>query len=119
MVTRVRREHETAQFDSGHPDLRPGVVTEACRSDTAADHRSSRRCPGSTPPRAIQISMERCDDDKPIETPASERFRGRGVKAAQQTFNLAGEGSIPSGPTEAANSDRRTARSSTVRAGSL
>ena len=36
MVTRVRREHETAQFDSGHPDLRPGVVTGACRSDTAA-----------------------------------------------------------------------------------
>ena len=36
MVTRVRREHERAQFDSGHPDLRPGVVTEACRSDTAA-----------------------------------------------------------------------------------
>ena len=35
-MTRVRREHETAQFDSGHPDLRPGVVTEACRSDTAA-----------------------------------------------------------------------------------
>ncbi len=26
-------------------------------------------------------------------------FRGRGVTAAQQTFNLAGEGSIPSGPT--------------------
>ena len=25
--------------------------------------------------------------------------RGRGVKAAQQTFNLAGEGSTPSGPT--------------------
>ena len=27
------------------------------------------------------------------------RFRGRGVAAAQQTFNLAGEGSSPSGPT--------------------
>ena len=36
LVTRVRREHERAQFDSGHPDVWPGVVTEACRSDTAA-----------------------------------------------------------------------------------
>lgn len=36
MATRVRREHEIAQFDSGHPDVWPGVVTEACRSDTAA-----------------------------------------------------------------------------------
>lgn len=43
------------------------------------------------------------------------QFRGRGVTAAQQTFNLAGEGSIPSGP----NSTGVPARSSTVRAGSL
>ena len=39
--------------------------------------------------------------------------RGRGVTAAQQTFNLPGGGSNPSGPTE------RWACSSTVRAGSL
>ena len=40
-------------------------------------------------------------------------IRGRGVTAAQQTFNLHGEGSNPSVPTE------RWACSSTVRAGSL
>jgi hypothetical protein len=40
-------------------------------------------------------------------------IRGRGVTAAQQTFNLPGEGSNPSGPID------RWACSSTVRAGSL
>lgn len=44
---------------------------------------------------------------------------GRGVTAAQQTFNLAGEGSIPSGPTEIPAVENRAARSSTVRAGVL
>ena len=29
-------EARDSGFDSHHPDLRPGVVTEACRSDTAA-----------------------------------------------------------------------------------
>ncbi len=41
------------------------------------------------------------------------RIRGRGVTAAQQTFNLPGGGSNPSGPIE------RWACSSMVRAGSL
>ncbi len=119
-MTRVRREHEIAQFDSGHPDLRPGVVTEACRSDTAAGPPLFAAVPGSTPPRATpRWQKETRNDDSTIETPASERFRGRGVKAAQQTFNLAGEGSIPSGPIGTKRLERRTARSSTVRAGSL
>jgi hypothetical protein len=39
--------------------------------------------------------------------------RGRGVTAAQQTFNLSGGGSNPSGPTD------RWACSSMVRAGLL
>jgi hypothetical protein len=81
-----------SQFDSGHPDLRPGVVTEACRSDTAAAVVRLHLGP-------LDIEKgEIGNDDAKIETPASDRFRGRGVKAAQQTFNLAGEGSIPSGP---------------------
>ena len=92
MVTRVRREHERAQFDSGHPDLRPGVVTEACRSDTAAAVVRLHLGP-------LHVGKEIRNDHTTIETQASDRFRGRGVKAAQQTFNLAGEGSIPSGPT--------------------
>ena len=54
-----------------------------------------------------------------LKRPTRIMFRGRGVKAAQQTFNLAGEGSIPSGPIDVIDSERRTARSSTVRAGSL
>ena len=90
-MTRVRREHEIAQFDSGHPDLRPGVVTEACRSDTAAAVVRLHLGP-------LHVHEGELNDDATIETPASDRLRGRGVTAAQQTFNLAGEGSNPSGP---------------------
>jgi hypothetical protein len=36
-----------------------------------------------------------------------DRSRGRGVTAAQQTFNLAGEGSTPSGPNSNVNTGSR------------
>ena len=85
-------------FDSRLPDLRPAVVTEACCSDTAAAVVRLHLGP---------LRRETNDDDTTIETPASDRFRGRGVKAAQQTFNLAGEGSTPSGPNSNVNTGSR------------
>ncbi len=45
------------------------------------------------------------NDHTTFETRPSDQFRGRGVTAAQQTFNLAGEGSIPSGPTDVIDSE--------------
>ena len=99
----------TSGFDSRLPDLRPGVVTEACRSDTAAAVVRLHLGPLDVNERRTDMTEQRLKRTPRIE------FRGRGVTAAQQTFNLAGDGSIPSGP----NPTGDPARSSTVRAGSL
>lgn len=67
-----------------------GGVTEAHRSDTA----------GAT----VQLRPERLKENNMEQELADKRghalTRGRGVTAAQQTFNLPGGGSNPSGPTE-------------------
>ena len=81
-----------------------GGVTGAHRSDTA----------GAT----VQLRPERLNKENVMEQdlPIKRDYaliRGRGVTAAQQTFNLPGGGSNPPGPIG------RWACSSTVRAGSL
>ena len=81
-----------------------GGVTEAHRSDTAK--------------AMVQLHPERFDREKVMEQELSYKRghahnRGRGVTAAQQTFDLPGGGSNPSGPIGV------RACSSTERAGSL
>ena len=81
-----------------------GGVTEARRSDTAK--------------AVVQLHPERLNEEQIMQQELSNKrnhflIRGRGVTAAQQTFNLPGVGSNPSGPID------RWACSSTVRAGSL
>lgn len=81
-----------------------GGVTEAHRSDTAGE--------------TVQLRPERLHMENVMEQTLSGKrchvlIRGRGVTAAQQTFNLPGGGSNPSGPIGV------RACSSTVRAGSL
>ena len=74
-----------------------GGVTEARRSDTAK--------------AVVQLHPERLKKkEKTMEQDLTNKrnhvlIRGRGVTAAQQTFNLAGEGSIPSGPTAEIDSE--------------
>lgn len=65
-----------------------GGVTEAHRSDTAGATVQLR------PERLKEIVMELDLTDKR----GHALTRGRGVTAAQQTFNLPGGGSNPSGP---------------------
>lgn len=84
--------------------ISPGGVTEAHRSDTAGARVQLL-------PRRLQ--MENGMDHQLSDKRCHVLVRGRGVTAAQQTFNLPGGGSSPSGP----NGVR--ACSSTVRAGSL
>ena len=81
-----------------------GGVTEALRSDTAK--------------AMVQLRPERLHKENVMEQELTGKhghflIRGRGVTAAQQTFNLPGGGSNPSGPIGF------RACSSTVRAGSL
>jgi hypothetical protein len=81
-----------------------GGVTDARRSDTAKV--------------VVQFHPERLHRENVMEQELSGKrghalIRGRGVTAAQQTFNLSGGGSNPSGPID------RRACSSTVRAGSV
>ena len=84
--------------------ISPGGVTEARRSDKAT--------------AVVQLHPKRLNKEKVMEQDLSDKrihvhIRGRGVKAAQQTFNLPGGGSSPPDPTGL------WACSSTVRAGSL
>lgn len=81
-----------------------GGVTEACRSDKAK--------------AVVQLHPERLKKEQAMQQefpnkPNYVLIRGRGVTAAQQTFNLRGVGSNPTGPIG------NWACSSTVRAGSL
>ena len=81
-----------------------GGVTEARRSDMAK--------------AVVQLHPERLNKEQVMEQELTNKrnhvlIRGRGVTAAQQTFNLPGGGSNPPGLIE------RWACSSTVRAGSL
>ena len=84
--------------------ISPGGVTEARRSDKATE--------------VVQLHPRRFNMEKSMEQDLSDKrnhalIRGRGVTAAQQTFNLHGGGSNPPDPME------HRACSSTVRAGSL
>lgn len=81
-----------------------GGVTEAFRSDKAT--------------AVVQLHSKRFNKDPDMEQELTDKRHhalewGRGVTAAQQTFNLPGGGSNPPGPNE------REAYGSTVRAGSL
>ena len=69
-----------------------GGVTEARRSDKAT--------------AVVQLHPKRFNKEKSMEQDLSDKrihvlIRGRGVKAAQQTFNLPGGGSNPPDPTAA------------------
>ena len=69
-----------------------GGVTEAHRSDTTE--------------AVVQLHPERLNKEQVMECDLSGKRghvlnRGRGVTAAQQTFNLPGGGSNPSGPISA------------------
>lgn len=76
-----------------------GGVTEARRSDTAK--------------AVVQLHPKRLNKEQVMEQELTQKqnhvlIRGRGVTAAQQTFNLPGGGSNPPGPTVPAYRDRES-----------
>ena len=75
--------------------IRPGVVTEACRSDKAAA--VVQLHPGLLKQTQTETKMQSMS--QPTKRICPTRFWGRGVTAALRTFNPAGVGSSPSEPT--------------------
>jgi hypothetical protein len=102
----VFREHEEAGSIPVIPTWEMerstlGGATEARRSDKA------KTVVRLHPERLLVLFSEKQKVSRIRRLKRShDRSRGRGVTAAQQTFNLAGEGSTPSGPIECAQRDQ-------------